>query len=125
MYVLDFFRENVAQKTVSFWTLWLKLRPYYALGLLVTIATPDREALTNYRGNLISAFSSLLFRESPTDERTKVHLNCQNLLCDNATINHSHNSSRTHAADRSYASPEARDCQTCRLAANREADHLR
>jgi hypothetical protein len=86
MDVLDFFKANVAQKTVSFWTLWLKLRPYYSPGFPVTIATPDREALTNYRGNLISAFSSLLFRASPTDERTKVHLNCWNLLCDNTTI---------------------------------------
>jgi hypothetical protein len=83
---MDFFRANAAQKTVSFWTLWLKLWSYYAPGFPVTITTPDREALPNYRWNLISAFSLLLFRASPTDERTNVHLNCWNLLYDNATI---------------------------------------
>jgi hypothetical protein len=86
MDVLDFFRINVTQKMISFWTLWLRLRPYYVPGFPVTIATPGPKALAEYRGNLISAFSSLLFRASPTDERTKVHLNCWSLLCGNATI---------------------------------------
>jgi hypothetical protein len=84
--VFDFFKANVDRTTVSFWTLWLKLRAYYVPGFPVTVATPDKEALSGYRGLLISAFSSLLFRATPGDERTMTHFQCWSMICETPGI---------------------------------------
>jgi hypothetical protein len=84
--VFDFFKANVDRKTISFWTLWLKMRPYYLPGFPVTVTAPDREALSGYRGLLISAFSSLLFRARPGDDRTMTHFQCWSMICENPGI---------------------------------------
>jgi hypothetical protein len=84
--VFDYFKANVDGTTVSFWTFWLKLRPYYVPGFPVTVAVPDKECLSSYRGLLISAFSSLLFRATPGDDRTMIHLQSWVMICDAAGI---------------------------------------
>ncbi|OHT12797.1 hypothetical protein TRFO_17262 [Tritrichomonas foetus] len=79
--VFDYFKATVTRTTSTFWTLWLKLRPYFNQGFPVTLAQPDKEALSSHRTSLISLFSSLLFHAVSGDEKTLVYLNCWTLLC--------------------------------------------
>jgi hypothetical protein len=84
----EFFTANVGRTTSTFWMIWLELKQFYVPGFPVVATTPEKEVLANYRGILISAFSTLLFRANPGDERTLVFLNCWTLLCNNPAFAH-------------------------------------
>lgn len=85
--LVRYFKTNVVRQTSTFWTLWLKYKPYYRSGFPVTInQNVDKDALASYRLDLISSFSNLLFRAAPGEEKTMIYLNCWTLLCDNIAI---------------------------------------
>lgn len=79
--VSEFFKLNVSRSTSTFWTLWLKWRPYYQPGFPVLEIQPDDDAVQLYRQQLISTFLSLLYHSKENEEQTLIYLNCWTLLC--------------------------------------------